>query len=293
MDPTPRDILWLVGFPALLATLAMLATRPWRRGRDLPGWGAAVAVAGGFAIGFYHHFGLPPFPPASAQQWVFALAAPLAGFAVALWFVRARWFAIGLPVVALALIPWLVLRKFSFDTPQLRWGWMVGGAAAMVAWWAAMEPLARRGRGASQPLLLGAVIGVTGLAIIDGGIRTLGEATGAMALPLVMVALAATWARGASLARGGVFTFAGLFGGLLICGHLLGYPGIPLLHVALLALAPLAMWAGELPGLGKPDSWKRFAVRTVTVLAVLALPAVTAITGLKGTLDEQYESYSY
>jgi hypothetical protein len=79
----------------------------------------------------------------------------------------------------------------------------------------------------------------------------------------------------------------------LICGHQLGYPGVPLPHVALLALAPLATWAGELPGLGKPDSWKRLAARTVAVLTVLALPAITAISGLKGTLDEQYESYSY
>ncbi|MDQ3441707.1 MAG: hypothetical protein M3478_15295, partial [Planctomycetota bacterium] len=68
MDHTPRDILWLVGFPALLTALAMLATRPGRCGRDLAGWGAAIAIAGGFAIAFVHEFDVPTFPPASAQQ---------------------------------------------------------------------------------------------------------------------------------------------------------------------------------------------------------------------------------
>ena len=293
MDPTPRDILWLVGFPVLLAALAMLATRPWRRGRDLAGWGAAVAIAGGFVIAFVHHFDVPPLPPASAQQWVFVLAGPLALVGAATALVKSKWFGIVGPIVVLGFVPWLMLRKFNFESPQLRWTWIGGGAVAIIAWWTGMELLARRARGGSLPLLLAIVIGVTGLAIIDGGIRTLGEATGSIAFPLLVIAAAATWSRGASLARGGTLAFAGLFGGLLICGHLLGYPGVPLLHVALLALAPLAAWAGELPGLGKPDSWKRFAVRTIAVLAVLALPAITAITGLKGTLDEQYESYSY
>jgi hypothetical protein len=293
MDPTPRDILWLVGYPVLLAAVVMLATRPWRRGRDLAGWGAAVAIAGGFMIAFVHHFEVPPFPPASAQQWIFFLAVPLAAVGVATAMVRSKWFGILAPVVILGVVPWLMLRKFNFETPELRWAWIGGGAMAIIAWWAGMEPLARRGRGGSLPLLLALVIGITGLAIIDGGIRTLGEATGSVAFPLIIIAIAATRARGASMARGGALVFAGLFGGLLICGRLLGYPGVPLLHVALLALAPLAAWAGELPGLGKPDSWKRFAVRAVAVLVVLALPAISAINGLKGTLDEQYESYSY
>jgi hypothetical protein len=293
MELTPRDILFLVGLPVLLAAVAMLATRPWRRGRDLGGWGAAVAIAGGLQLAFVNEFGVPRFPPASAQQWIFYFAVPLVLVAGALVFVKSKWFAIVAPLVVLGAIPWVMLRNFSFDTPQLRWTWIAGGAVAIIAWWAAMEPLARRARGGALPLLLGVVMGVTGLAIIDGGIKTLGFVTGSVAFPLFVVAAAATWSRGSSVARGGVLTLAGLLGALLICGHLLGYPGVPILDVALLALAPLAAWAGELPGLGKPDSWKRGVIRVVAVLAVLALPAFHAATGLKKTADETFDSYSY
>jgi len=293
MEPTPRDILWLVGFPVLLAVVAMLAARPWRRGRDLGGWAAAVAIAGGLQFAFVNQFGVPQFPPATVQAWIFYIVVPLVLVAGAMAFVKAKSFAISASGILLGAIPFVMLRRFNFESDQLRWTWIAGGAVAMIAWWAAMEPLARRSRGGSLPLLLGIVIGVTGLAIIDGGIKTLGFATGSVAFPLFVVAMAATWSRGASVARGGVLTFAGLFGALLICGHLLGYPGVPILDLSLLALAPLAAWLGEVPGLGKADSWKRAGVRTVVVLAVLALPAFHAATGLKKTADETFDSYSY
>ena len=63
--------------------------------------------------------------------------------------------------------------------------------------------------------------------------------------------------------------------------------------VHLLALAPLAAWAGEIPGLGRRDSWTPNVLRIVAVLAVLALPAFHTLKGLQETLREQSESYQY
>jgi hypothetical protein len=292
LQPSPTDILWLVGYPALLAAIAMLATRPWRRGRDLAGWGAAVAVAGGFAIAFYHVFGgMPPFPPASAQQWLVFLGVPVILIAVAQPFVKSRAIAVAASVIVLSITPWLLLRKVTFLEPRILWTWIIVAALAMIAWWAAMESLARRGRGASLPMLLGMVVGVSGLAIINAHSATMGQAAGSVAIPLFVVSLAALSSRGASLARGGILAVTVLLLGLLLFASL--FLDMPARDAALLALAPLAAWTGELPRLGKPDSWKRFALRTVAVLALLALPAFNAAEGLKATLDEQTESYSY
>jgi len=293
VEPTPQDILWLVGFPALLAAVAMLATRPWRRGRDLGGWGAAIAVAGGFAIAFAHEFGVPTFPPTSAQQWLFFATLPLMLIAAAMGFVRSKWFAIVASALVLGITPWLMLRKFTFDPPTVRAAWIMGAAAGMIVWWAGMEVLARRGRGGSLPLLLALVVGVAAIAIINARIASLGRITGAMVVPLVIVSLAGAWSRGASVARGGMVAMAVLLGGLLVCGRLLSPDPLSLGELALLALAPLAAWAGEIPGSGKPDSWKRFAVRAAAVLIVIALPALNAARELQATLDEQTESYSY
>src|SRR5688572_26257053 len=270
----------------------MLATRPWRRGRDLAGWGAAVAVTGGFAIAFYHVFGgLPSFPPASAQQWLVFLGVPVVGIAVVQPFVKSRAMAVTASVIVLGITPWLLLRKVTFLEPRILWTWTAASTLAMTAWWLAMESLARRGRGASLPLLLGMVVGVSGLAIINAHSATMGQAAGSVAIPLLVVSLAALWSRGASLARGGMLAVTVQLLGLLLFAHL--FLDMPARDAVLLAVAPLAAWAGELPRLGKPDSWKRLALRTVAVLAVLALPAISAVRGLQSTLNEQYESYAY
>jgi hypothetical protein len=115
--------------------------------------------------------------------------------------------------------------------------------------------------------------------------------TGAVAFPLLIVALAAAWSGGASLARGGILAGAVLLLGLLLGGRFLA--DLSTRDMALLAAAPLAAWAGEIPGLGKGNSWKRNAVRIVAVLAICALPAFDAAKGLKETLREQTESYQY
>ncbi|HEV2292762.1 MAG TPA: hypothetical protein VGR35_02840 [Tepidisphaeraceae bacterium] len=293
MEPTLRDILWLVCLPALLGAVAMLATRPWRRGRDLGGWGGALAIAGGFAIAFYHMFsGVPPFPPVSAQQWLFFLGAAVVLVAVLQALVRSKWFAPTASALVAGATPYLLLQKVSFLEPRPLWMWIVVGGVVMVAWWGAMELLSRRARGGTLPLLIGVIFGFSGLAIINAHSATLGQVAGSLAVPLVIIAAAAMGTRGGVvLARGGALAVAVFLLGLLLTAHF--FADLPVRDLVLLAAAPLAAWAGELPKLGNPDSWKRVVVRTVAVLAILALPAITAISGLQATLDEQYESYSY
>src|SRR5688500_1980764 len=160
--PTAQDILWVVAVPLVLSLVAMAAGRGWRRGRDVGGWAAAIAVAGSYAAAFYHlDGGAPDFPPASGTQWVFWLTVPVIVVALLQAFVRHNAFAVVASALVLLATPFLVLknRQAALDAPVF-WGWVIGAGVAMVAWWLAMEMLARRTRGTTLPALLIVVTGV-------------------------------------------------------------------------------------------------------------------------------------
>jgi hypothetical protein len=288
---TTDDIFWLLAVPAAIALGAILGTRPWRRNVDLGGWGAAVAILGGFAVAFVHSFGFPTFPPIAAQGWLFYLTVPALIVALVQIGVRNRSFAIASAAIVLLAMPFLILRRVTYVEARELWTWIGASAVGAVAWWYAMDALARRVRGASLPLLLSVVTGVAGLAVINAHSQLLGQVTGSLAIPLLIVALAGGRSRGTSLTGGGMLALTVTFLGMLLCARF--FADLTTRDLVLLAVAPLAAWAGELPGLGKSDSWKRVAVRTVVVLIVLALPAVTAAKGLAETLHEQTDSYSY
>ncbi len=287
-----RDILWLCGFPAIIAVLAMAVAQPWRRGRDLPGWAAAGAIAGGFVVAFIGMLRVPPFPPNAGEQWLFFLAAPLVLVAVAQGLIRSAWFGIAISAALLLVTPYLILRnQHAYLGGRVVWSWSIGVGIGMIAWWAAMELLARRVRGSSLPLLMALFAGVGGLAIIDAHSQVQGMLAGSIAVPLSIIALAAGWARGAALPRGGVLAVALLVPALLLCGYF--FADLTLRDFLLITFAPLAAWAGEVPWLGKSDSWRRVAVRWAAVAAVIALPAFRAVSGLRETMNEQTESYQY
>jgi hypothetical protein len=290
MFPTPTESLWMLVLPTLLAAAAMLAARPWRRGRDLPGFASAIAIGGAFIVSFAGWYETPRFPPITAETWLVYLAGVVIVVAILQAVVRRRAFGFVASSVILLMTPWLLLRKLPLEQRAM-WTWSIGAGVAMIAWWLAMETLARRSRAGWLAAILAMVVGISGLAIINAHSRQLGMLTGAVAFPLLIVALAAAWSGGASLARGGILAGAVLLLGLLLGGRFLA--DLSTRDMALLAAAPLAAWAGEIPGLGKGNSWKRNAVRIVAVLAICALPAFDAAKGLKETLREQTESYQY
>jgi hypothetical protein len=288
---TAEDIFWLVGVPAAVALVAMLGTRSWRRDVDLAGWGATIAILGGFVAAFAHALGFPTIPPTTGQGWLLWLMVPVLIVALIQSGVRSPPFAIASAAVVLLTMPWLILRRLAESQPRETWPWIGAVAVGAVGWWYAMDALARRVRGASLPLLLAGVTGLAGLSIINAHSQWLGAVTGSMAIPLLIIALAGGRARGTALTGGAMLALGVLFLGMLLCARF--FADLTVRDFVLLALAPLAASAGELPGLGKADSWKRVAVRTISVLIVLALPAATALPGLKATLDEQTEAYSY
>ena len=290
--PNARDILWLVVLPALVAIIAMLATRPWQRGRDLGGLGAAVAIVAGFGLAYYGQWGLPAFPPTSAQGWLLFLGAPVLAVAAVQTLVKSDVVGAVLSCLVLLVTPFLLLKNQRTNLePLVFWGWVIGGGVAMALWWLVMEPLARRARGGSIPMVLALVAGVCGLSIVNANSQTAGRVAGAIAVPLVVIALAGLWSKGRVLARGGTLAVAVLMLGMLLFSYHFAPDAMP--YVFLLPLAPLALWAGEIRGLGDRASWRRVAVRVFAVLVVLALPAFAAAKGLQALMKEQTESYQY
>lgn len=296
---TFRDILWGIGAPAVLAAVFVLlahAPRARRRERDAQPWGATLAIVAAFATAFVAIAGRPAIPPVTAEGWLPYLAVPVAILGVIATVAagrRGRAGAAAASVILLLLTAFLLGGpKRQSAEPREAWTLIAIAAATMLAWWAAMEPLARRLRGPTLPLLLSATAGVTALVLVDTGTQTLGQIAGAVSVALGTIALLAlVRLRNLTLARGGVLAVAVLVLGLILVGETHFYGYMEPSHAFLLAAAPLAAWLGQLVPARKRKL--RFAVAALAVLGVLSIPLVPAVRGLHKTMTEQTESYVY
>jgi len=100
------------------------------------------------------------------------------------------------------------------------------------------------------------------------------------------------WFRELSLARGAVLVLTIVVLCVIVAGHRDAYAELATLDLVLLVVAPLVLWAGEIPALRRNRA-ARFGVQLVAMLAVLMIPLVPALKGLRQTMQEQTESYSY
>lgn len=295
---TPHDLLWGIIAPVVIAAVAMvLAHLPRRstRPRDAQPWGAALALAGGFAVALIGIRGRPAFPPVAADGWLALAAGPVILIAiVATLLPKQRWLDVVASIVLLALLAWVLMqRRHHALEPKEWWTWTIAAAAGMVIWWAAMDILASRMRGPALPLLLAITSLASAAVLVNARSQAYGQLAAALGFALVGTMVLGFWLKGATLSRGGIPAVAAIALGLLICGF--HYADLALRDLILLAAAPLTAWLGEfLPGKW-PGKWAktRFAVRLIALLVVLAIPLVPALKGLMETMKEQQESYQY
>ena len=297
--PDSQEILvWVIAAPVGIALLAtLLAHLPPKRDRATQPWGPALAIAGAFAVAFAGLRGRPAFPPRDAQTWLVylgAIAVLIAILASVLphkrnwpWFVLAP-LSIGLILVTVWLLARSQIPLFGWKRFLLRAAVI---AAGMIVWFALMELLAARGKGAAaaMPLVLTIAAAVAAVTIVNAHSMFLGQLAGSIAAALGAITLLGLWLKKLSLSRGGVLTLTVLLLGVILAGHF--FADLSRLDLILLGVAPLAAWAGELP------LWKgkrsRFAVRVIAVLVILLIPLVPALKGLRATLQEQTDSYMY
>jgi hypothetical protein len=290
---TSRAILWAMLFPAVIAVLAIVAGHVGlRRDRRTQPWGPALAVAGAFAAAYFGIVGqLPPWPANSAQGWLFYLVALPVVIGVIAMTVRSRWWVdAALSVILLAATGWLLTRPrvAALEPSEFR-ATLAVAVGVMIAWWAGMEPLARRQQGWMLPLLLSAAVGCGAVALVAAHTQALGQILGGVAIALVLTAVTGLWFREMSVARGGILAVTLTYLGLLLCGHL--YADMTPRDALILAAAPLTLWVGEIPGLRR-RTWAKFIVCAIVLLGVLSIAMLPALKELKATMDEQ-KSYEY
>ncbi len=287
---TQQDILWAVVAPAVLtAVILALSAIPWRK-RPTPIWSLPLALAAGFAIAYVGVVGRPAFPPRAAQAWLMYLA-PVA-FVLA--FVQAlapksRRFAAALSALTLIAIPWLFLRTRVGLAPKEYWLSLLCIALAMVVFWMVVEKLARRVPGVPIPLVLMITAIVASMALMNAHTRDFALLAGSVVAVFAAAILLAWWRR--IVPSGGLaLSFAILIPGLLAGGYF--YADLAIRDAGLIAAAPLAAWAGQLPGI-RTRRRLSLAITAVAVLIVLAFVLVPTIQGLHETYKEQAESTYY
>jgi hypothetical protein len=151
-----------------------------------------------------------------------------------------------------------------------------------------MELLARRSPGAGLPILLAFFVVAAAIVLADSGILSFAKIAGGVALAVGLIGAAGLWFRDLSLSRGGVLALAVLLMGLIVCAR----PYLVPRDLIVLALAPLALWVGQLPVINRRP-WRRFLVAGAAILIVLSIALIPAVKGLAKTMKEETQSYQY
>jgi hypothetical protein len=262
---TLPQILWCFVIPLAIALVVLFPK--WR-------WTATLAVGAAFIVGHVGWPGVPEVPPSTGGDWIFWLAGPLTAVGLIESLVRMpAWVRAILTSIASVALVWVILRPLipqALTPTQAATGAALFGLAAALAV-ESTHHLARREPGITIPLVLMIVAMAGGIMLLGSGSVTQGFLAG----PLVATTIAGVvltrrqpWAR-----VGAALVLLVLLAGLLVRSHFYNYDGATTAMVLLVILAPLAGWAGRLPGISRLSPWKR----TVITLVVALIPVGIAM----------------
>jgi len=235
--------------PAVFAALAwFISFRLWRRKRihETGTWGGALAVGGGFIVGYVALVGLPQLKPEGAFDWLplIALIAMIPSVFHQFWGDKIYKFV---PVVAVIATLTVWLQAFT----RIRYRWQpseamlwIGGAGifiAIVAW--NLEVLSRRRQGASMPaaLLIYSVLASIILRVAGSGL--LANQMAALAACMIVALIFSWWNPQFALSQGALTVFSILFFGLILQGY--WYAEMRTVSLFVTISAPFFLWYGE------------------------------------------------
>ncbi len=223
-------LLYGILLPAVVAGVAILAARPWRRpegaagllGASAGGFGPALGVGLGFAAGHAGLNGVPALVPSDTTHWLphFALAAAALG---ALEVLVKPPLAVRIPVrlAAAAGALYLLLKP----TIQYTWtdtgtivGWLAGLSILTVVLWTAVEVAAIGLPGRAFAAAALGIASAVAVGLAATGSLKLGQAGGALASTFG-AALVLSFFRPAIDLRGAAAPLAIVLAGLIASGH--------------------------------------------------------------------------
>jgi hypothetical protein len=273
---TQTELVFGVGLPALVATLLFLAFRL----RPVAARGAGRADASPFALalGFLicqvALLGRPTIPPLDAIEWLsFGLIVLVVLAAICQFVSAARRFYQPLALVVVLLTVCLLARPLVENawSKTETIAWLAGSGLAAVAMTLLVDRLLRRRAGTVASTGLAITLGATAIVLLLSGTKTYAQLAGAGAVALVPGIALAVLGRFNSCSPRIVPVFVLVLGGLVIAGH--WYASLTPPSALLLFVAPLGLWLGELPAVGRWPGWRR----GLLALAAVALPLSLAM----------------
>ncbi len=281
------DALFSVGFnvalhvvllPALVAgSIMTLAWRPWRDETWLNDyWGGSIGIGAAYLVGHWGLGGQPEnMPYLGAGIIVIGLVQPLlarisSGF---------DWEKL---IISLAASQALVYAVITFKFSDSHWAgleavlWMdVLGLLIVAADWT-LDHVARRHSGATIPLAM-CVISIAGSAVlvlisVASGSELVGVITVVASVALVL----SWWDPSITLAKGGTTVFTLLFASLVLYGFFFSYDDPSPWVGFTMALAPHALWLGEIGPVSQMEGWLATVARVALLVPPLAASALLA-----------------
>lgn len=277
MSPV-RILLLNVLLPAIAASVVLFIA--WRRTLPMAGgkWAGAVAFALGYLIAHFAAFGMPPFPPTDATQWLayLALTAMVIGLVESFWRAPswARWLW---RWVFSGLMLWFLLRPMVAYT----WGVPKGGAwlltlsLVMLTFWTALDTLTERVAGALLPALLFITVLGSSVALLLGRSASISQLCGGVAAILAVSVIFGWRQPNFTLAKGAVAVLTVLLFGFWLNGVFYAY--LPMVTAALLALSPMAGWLGQTPPMHRLPAWQSVSVQLLAALLLVGIANVIAV----------------
>jgi hypothetical protein len=287
-----RDILLGLGLPAVVSVALAILARSNRHtsqttgsiatdstntpaGHDATG----LALLVGYLLAHSALLGAPPLPPTDVIQWLYfaAIAMLVLSIGHAIFPEHARFRILSSAAVFVPTI-WVLVRPLAQHTwtPRLAALWAAGLSAAAMLLLVGLDRAYARRTGVVPTLAIVIVAALAAAVLLMSGSQTYGQLAAALPAAMLPALLIAAGQRPAPRISSFVPSFVLLFGGLLLCGHL--YATLTTLNALLLFVAPLGIWAGELPRVHTARAWQRAAVQLVATITPAAIATGLALS---------------